>query len=366
MNFIGAKLEILHGRKISFGENESDGSMPIVFVHLNGKIPKYLKLNIISTIRRFPNNQVVLIINRNLNDYRIDGLSVYKYEEDAKWKILEKLLSHPKDFRDNFWLISLARFFALEQLMLDYRNEFMHVESDVLLSKDFPFNNFSKLKETIAYPVVSRERGVASTLYIKNLEIILSLTNFTIEIAKTDSQTSDMIILRKFYNQFKNQVAVLPFGPAHKECYSEYIETDLLSSIVNGAEYFNGIFDGNDIGVYFFGTNPVNLRGRTILRKPIELNYANMRMWQPTYNTDRNFMDIKIDDKSEPIPVYSIHATVKSNSLFSLNRQDRILRLRIKQSMSKSRTILLPNTFLIQLKNAIKRRMKHFLRRNLV
>jgi len=337
--------------------------MPIVFVHLNGKIPKYLKLNILSSIKRFPNNQVVLIVNEKFNNYKINGLTVYEYEEDANWDILETLLSHPKDFRDNFWLISLARFFALEQFMLAYNNEFMHVESDVLLSNDFPFNSFSKLKEKIAYPVVSKERGVASTLYIKNLEIIRCLTNFTLKEAKLDSQTSDMIILRKFYDQFKSQVAVLPFGPAFKEYYRESIELDLFSRIETSAEHFKGIFDGNDIGVYFLGTNPVNLRGVTMLRKPIEYNFAKIENWTPIFNTDRSFMDFKIQETSKVIPVYSIHATVKSNSLFSKNRQSRILKQRINHSMREPRAILLPVIFLIQLRIALSRRIRNFMRK---
>ena len=329
--------------------------MPIVFVHLNGKIPKYLRLNILSSIKRFPNNQVALIVNKKFNNYRINGLTVYEYEEDDNWIILEKLLSHPKDFRDNFWLISLARFFALEQFMLEYDNEFMHVESDVLLSNDFPFNSFSKLKEKIAYPVVSKERGVASTLYIKNLEIIRCLTNFTLEEAKLDSQTSDMIILRKFYDQFKSQVAVLPFGPAFKEYYKESIGLDLFSRIETSAAHFKGIFDGNDIGVYFLGTNPVNLRGRTILRKPIEFNFAKIENWTPTFNADRSFMDFKIQETSQVIPVYSIHATVKSNSLFSFNKQHKTIKLRVNQSQLPERTELNIPVFISQIINRIKK-----------
>ena len=116
-------MQLIYGKEIRFGDNECRGSMPIVFVHLNGKIPRYLQINLKSTIQRFPKNQVVLIINENSTKTRIKGLSVYKYEEDSNWKILHNHLSHPKNFRNNFWMTSIARFFALEQLMLNYKNE---------------------------------------------------------------------------------------------------------------------------------------------------------------------------------------------------------------------------------------------------
>jgi len=354
------ELQLIFGKEIRFGDNESQGSMPIVFVHLNGKIPKYLQINLKSTIHRFPKNQVVLIINEISTKIRITGLTVYKYEEDSKWKILHGYLSHPKNFRNNFWMISIARFFALEQLMQNYKNEIIHIESDVFLSNDFPFKLFANLEKTISFPIVSKERGVSSTLYIKNLKIIQKLNDFAITEAHRNSQTSDMLILRKFYDQFKNQIEVLPIGPAIKECYKESLDSDLFSKMMEGITHFKGVFDGNDIGVYFFGTNPENLRGKTILGKTINFNYANVENWVPIYNSKRNFMDLKIQGEEQSIPIYSIHATVKSSSVFSIEKQKQVIELRLKQSKDGERSELIHSVFMYQIFKYIK---KQFLRK---
>ena len=342
-------MQLLQGKEIEFSINEAEGFMPIVFVHLNSKIPRYLLTNIKSTIQRFPKNKVVLIVNQNTGKTKIKGLVVYKYEEDDNWNSLLNCLSHPKNFRNNFWMTSIARFFALEQLLRSYENEIIHIESDVLLSNDFPFNLFTNSEKEIAFPVVSKERGVSSTLYIRNLQMIRKLNRFVISEANLNSETSDMIILRKFYDKFNNQIEILPIGPGIKEYYKESIDLKLFSEIAYGVTYFNGIFDGNDIGVYFFGTNPENLRGKTILGRLINLNYARVEKWVPIYNYERNFMDLKINNEGPSIPIYSIHATVKSNSVFSIKKQKKVIKLRIKQFRNGERTEIIISVFVYQI-----------------
>lgn len=339
-------------------ENKSFELMPIVFVHLNDSIPEYLKTNIKRNIKFFPKNQIVLIMNQAAEKLEIKGLSVYIYEEDSRWSALESLLSHPKDFRKNFWLTSLARFLALEQFLDKYKKEILHVESDVLLAKDFPFSKLSMMVEPIAFPVVSLERGVASTVYIRNADICKKLNDFAILQANMDSQLSDMLLLRQFYNLFPKEVCILPSGPKNSINYKENIEIDLLNRFVKGIDYFNGVFDGNDLGVFIFGTNPINLRGKSILRSEINLNYAHIRKWQTNYSEKRRFIDMIASDQTV-LPVYSIHATVKTKSIFSINEKNRIMKKRIKQASQPMKNVLHFKVLIKQLRISILKRLRY-------
>lgn len=351
------KIRKIQGKDLNNSRIEPSEFIPIVFVHLNGLIPRYLYLNIERTVKLFPNNRVILLVNSIQKPFDIEGLTIYHYIEDEDWKILSELLKHPQNFRNNFWFTSLARFLVLRQFLINYDNSILHVESDVLLARDFPFTKLSKITESLAFPIVSNERGVASTVYFKNLAAATALVQFTLTEARNKPTLSDMILLRLYYNENKNNVCVLPIGPLGADYYNDHIDNDLLIRISKGVDYFGGIFDGNDIGVYFFGTNPVNLRGRTILRKEIDLNYANVRNWVPKYNRVRKFINILQDEKPE-LPIYSIHAAVKSEELFSFKEKNKIMRKRIKDYNLSSKKELLPKIFISQFKIAFLKRAR--------
>ena len=76
---------------------------------------------------------------------KIEGLEIHRYAPSEEWQRLDHNLSHPKNFRENFWLTSLARFLALEDYLAQSNEEIIHLESDVILAKDFPFSKFSDL-----------------------------------------------------------------------------------------------------------------------------------------------------------------------------------------------------------------------------
>jgi hypothetical protein len=161
-----------------------------------------LALNIARCKTLFPNIPIVLIANRDCNLPRNIEVEVSIYDTGSEWLQLDNNLSHPKDFRENFWLTSLARFLAIEDYLANYPGEILHLESDVILSKDFPFNKFSNLDKPIAFPILSSSQGIASTLYIRNHETAGLLVSLTLEMASKDSKTTDMLVLRSFYNNY--------------------------------------------------------------------------------------------------------------------------------------------------------------------
>jgi hypothetical protein len=293
----------------------------IFFVHLNSPIPLYFRFNIVSTIRKFPNAKVVIIRNDGKSEGIHSNLWHYEYKPGSKSESIENSLSHPKSFRSNFWFSAIQRFDALRSYMESSGEPILHIESDVIVSKDFPLENFKLSTIEIAYPVVAKNRGVASTVFIRNLETAERLIDFTQEACLVNSQTTDMEILANFFEMNPKEVISLAFGPNNAYAYNEKFQ---ISRTLPSFKIFNGIFDGNDIGYFLFGTNPRNKRGISYTRSLIQGNYAKVNKWNFKFDNLRKFINLEFDNDTKPI--YSLHATSKKLTLFHHTTQNYVIR----------------------------------------
>ena len=293
----------------------------IVFVHLNSPVPRYLQLNMISTIKKFPDAKVVLIHNNKKTNQIHSNLWKFEYQPGAISLSIENSLNHPKDFRNNFWFSAIQRFDAL-RLYIEKSNEpILHLESDVIISTDFPLEKFIMSEIKIAFPVVAKNRGVASSVFIRDLETAEKLIHFADETSSVNSNTTDMEILAGFFEENQDKAVMLAFGP---NSASAYDESFILERVLPAFEIFSGIFDGNDIGVYLFGTDPRNARGVSYLGTSIPGNYAQVNKWDFKFDNLRQFINLEFDDTV--IPIYSVHATSKQLTLFFHYTQNYVIR----------------------------------------
>jgi hypothetical protein len=291
-------------------------------VHLNTKIPKYLKRNLVKLSKDFPEHQVVLV--SNLKQKRIPNVLFKQYSEPIQSIEINANLSHPKNFRANFWHSSIARFAYLLKHQTETGIPFLHVESDVILAKDFPIELVGK-NSNLAYPILSKYRGVASVFFSQGAEVLSHYVNFIVTEVRKDHEITDMTALRKYYDLNPERVSVLPAGPATISAYEPEIQKDLFATIESEIKRYEGVFDGSDIGMYLFGTDPRNKLGHSILREEIATTYTRMSEMQFTYNAARDFLDVK--NSGEWIPVYNLHMTCKDTKLFSTNEmQDTFLK----------------------------------------
>ena len=288
----------------------------IVFVHLNSQIPRYLHLNLAGMAKLFPAQKIILVHNQNKINLSIPGVIPFKFEKSQIFLDIEESLSHPKDFRNNFWFTAIGRFEALHQYMKFSGEKIVHIESDVILARDFPFKQFDDLQFDIAFPLVAKNRGVASTLFIRNVESASELVNFSLAACQSQPKISDMEILSKLVSHKDLKILMLPITQAAETSFHETNCYPDLKSLDYGLKKFGGIFDGNDIGVFLYGTNPRNSRGVSTVGQEVIGNFANIRLWRFRYNQSREFIDQISGTKS--IPIYSIHATCKKMSLFWL------------------------------------------------
>ena len=294
--------------------------MKIVFVHFGTRAPKHLILNILRCKKLFSHIPIVLITNRECALPNSIDLEIFFYAPSAEWHQLNRNLSHPKEFRENFWFTSLARFLALENYLTSNEGEIIHLESDVILSQDFPFKNFSSLKKPLAFLILSKNEGIASHLYIRNHESSKALANFSLKLSKEESRTTDMVMLKKFYDLNQNLVQALPTGPLPSHAYRESTSEIVIKDMRLGIDEFNGCFDGADIGIFLYGIDPRNERGKKVMRRSISSNFLNVREIKFKWSKARNFPNVISEFRGVEIPLYSIHVHSKKLALFRISK----------------------------------------------
>ena len=330
--------------------------MNIVFVHLNTTLPRYLRSNIEAHVERFPNHRITVIHNSEVKIPKIRGLDSYLYRPGENWERLESLYLHEKKFRGNFWLTSTTRLCALEEYLSYSGEDLVHLESDVVISNDFPFARLGEIEEDIAFPIISEPRGVASVMYLREIAILQKLNKFVILEAEKDAKTTEMLILRKFYDLYPEEVRVLPIGPKERSSYRQ-LPDNLWTEMQKSHELLGGCFDGVDIGQFYFGTDPRNRRGKILLREDLVQGYANIRDWTLSFSSDRNFPEIAVSSSRVTCKLYSLHLPSKKNALFSSRHQANLFRIAIEESRRPSTTVFSFGTFVSAVVIAISSRV---------
>ena len=289
------------------------------------------------------------------------GIEIHRYTPGDEWQQLDQNLSHPKNFRENFWLTSLARFLALEDYLSRFAGEIIHLESDVILAKDFPFSKFSNLAKPLAFPVLSKTQGIASVIYIRNHESSKCLANFSLQLSEEESRTTDMVMLKKFYDLNQNLVQALPTGPLSSNTYRESTSEKLIQDMRLGIDEFNGCFDGADIGIFLYGIDPRNERGKKVMRSTITSNFLNVREIKFKWSEARNFPNVISEFPSIVIPLYSIHIHSKNLVLFRTLKIHFMLKRGVDEFQLPESNVFVFSTFLQLAVAALGRRLSRAL-----
>ena len=116
--------------------------MYIVYAHFGSQIPSYLLKNLSNVSENSPNHKVVLLSDQSRPRKLKSAVQHMMITHDLVWRQIQGKLQHPKDFRKNFWFTSLIRLYELGKFACLNNCKLIHVESDVILSDDFPFDKF--------------------------------------------------------------------------------------------------------------------------------------------------------------------------------------------------------------------------------
>lgn len=332
--------------------------MQIVFAHFYSRLPKHLVLNLKRAISLFPDHQVCLITDQDTRHLQSFNLKIAKYNPSSSWQEIETILNHPVDFRNNFWFVSLARFIAIAEFSKNSPAPILHVESDVLLAPDFPFHSLSKLEQDYAFPVVSNDLAIASCLYFKSSLAAQTLASFTIKSVNFNTSTTDMHILKNFINDFGGKIQILPSGPYQPSAFKN-ADIEFLKQIKSSISYFDGIFDGFDIGRFLFGDDPRNNRGLSVLRRNDSRTYLDASKIDLLMTKNREFPSVKNISDFTVLPIYSLHIHSKKLNIFREKYTNKLINRAVSKSKNKSRTIFSFSVFLKSLFAALLRRIRY-------
>ena len=330
--------------------------MYIVYAHFGSQIPKYLLRNISNSAENIPNYSVVLLSDQSKSRKLKPSVQYMRVEHDLIWGQIQKKLEHPKDFRKNFWFTSLIRLYELGKFATVSNLKLIHIESDVILSDDFPFDKFLNIEELLAFPVFNQTMGIASTLFINGKEGGKLLMEWCISAAKVNSKTTDMLILGDLFRDHESKIKILPSFVDLKT--DSVFDAELNSQASKNLKQFGGIFDGLEIGQYIFGEDPRNNRGFSLIRKRNPYGFLRIEKSRFEFLNGRSFPYLS-DTQGNLYPVFSMHVHSKNLALFKKNNS-KIIAKYFNDLDLPQKKVLYSRTLINSICAGIKRRAKIF------
>ncbi len=301
----------------------------IVFVHLGTKIPKILSANISWISNIFPNKSITLITDLDIPKNKIlKKVKVYTLQPSSPVFRLNQT-PHALSFRKGYWLHTIRRLLALADWHSNYpETSFLHVESDMLLMKDFPFEKIDSLK-TLAWPNVSDVRDMPGLLFSPNSEASQWLADKLLEQIELYSDTTDMLALRRIAEKY----------PSNHTYFSTMPQRPPQANGALNHKDSAFIFDGLTLGMWFAGEDPRNhwglvVRGKNYIdhcpiTEKLELRKGNQGL------------EARYRDQKDWFGVSNLHIHSKNLGFFSLvwheafiKRNLRFSRLRIRYTFS--------------------------------
>lgn len=185
------------------------------------------------------------------------------------------------------------------------------MEADVWLSPAFPFDTLGKLEGKIAYPLKSFSEGIASTLYISNLDAMQNLITFSEECFRENPLSTDVTILGSFYRRFPEKFENLPTLPKDAQILRTSTNSDLSALLSSNYEKYGGVFDASTLGIHYTGIDPRNNWGfRTLFKTPD----APMDLTLTHFGISDNLP--LLESKCFSSAIYSLHIHSKDERFF--------------------------------------------------
>ena len=311
--------------------------MNLIFIHF-GTAPKHFVLNVEDTCERFPNSRIYVITDlERVNFKKHDNLTVIF--RDVSKRILDyaEITTLPSRFRNGFWLLSLIRLEILAEFVIQSEQPAVHIESDVVISSDFPFDFLENTGKSLAYVRVSEMESIASIVFLKPGKTCEMFASSIFSDFQINPGMTDMKFLSDFQKKYSNLVHELP--------------GDL--SDPNPTSY---IFDGSDFGQYLFGTDPRNARGVRYLNFMNLNTRVSPESYDFYYDEERQFLNIASEGSS--LCLVNLHIHSKLPKMFQSSSRVVMLRKSISPVRRKWRLHLF--VFLRQLQAALLRRLRKY------
>ena len=308
-------------------------ALRIVFIHLGKAKASHLWSNIENILRTQPEISIDVITS-----YKMDGppllnsrINYYVYDESEEVATILDSLSMDKKFRQGFWRFSLERLFVLTAHHKFYPNDsLLHIESDILLLPNFPFDSFQPLTKP-AWLKFDKIRDLAAVLYIPNNIKSIWLTEVMIQEIKSCEEINDMQLLNRISTKYPGEVTILPSSPlATANIFDESTSLDEKEKELVSANFnnFGGIFDPAAFGIWLTGSDPRNNFG-------ITRRFDTKRLLDGETYIDPSKVTLEyslgnglyVNNNGARIKVFNLHIHSKNERLFDEGWEDKLSRL---------------------------------------
>lgn len=338
--------------------------MNIVFAYFGKSAPDYLIKNLNLHAMRFREHQVWFLTNSEMwisgdLDKGVKVFHIDKYQKsDAMIEIFGHISAEKISFRNGYWQLTILRILAVQDFQEKFQEPLIHVEGDVLLMPNFPFEKLKSV-ELVSYPLVNRGYGCASTLYSPSNRELSLLRDFFQKEIQTNNSLTDMDLLGMYQESHPERVFCLPSAPRDPDAFNDWVsghEKDLLS---NGFEFFGGLFDGMTIGQFLLGEDPMNHFGRRpIYRSQSHHSYAPSRS---TFGWEESGPYIKFRDCR--FNIYSLHVHSKDLRVFDKTSGMDLVRKRVLEKSDCVKYEMIPRLMLLLLPSLIEVKCREVLRK---
>lgn len=300
----------------------------IVIVYLNAKLPKYALTNLLNLSRTFPQKEIILItdLDRNIDRATKKGIKTFQVPGILElWPEVSENASHPTAFRAGFWITSIIRFKAIERFMKENtESQIIHIEADVLLLPNFPFEKIINFPAPISYPLVSSELAAASVFIARDFNSIAAFNSKVQDLIIKNPDLTDMTALAEISREHPDLVSILPTMTNVASDWKNSVAGSCKQFSANYS-YFQGVFDAATWGMYFFGTDPRNLRGVKKIGTDFETHAIKAKGHHLRNQENGN---IEIFGNSEiGFKLYNLHVHSKNISIFDYPRKKGKIRI---------------------------------------
>jgi hypothetical protein len=295
--------------------------LTLLFVHLGTKPPEYLLGNILRTQKLFPEQKIVLLTDRNeLNEWSTENkIEFAHYVQDQSFNQIFTFGSFDAKFRGGYWRHTIERMVAINSYHKKFpTSKLLHIESDVIILPNFPFERIALLSE-VHWLRYGPRADIAALMYFPNGE---ATTRFNFHLLEQFQERpgSDMHVLFGLRESLPEYYLTFPIVKRELALSLNREITDLsVEKIENTESNHGGIFDAFGIGVWLFGFDPRNRYGFTKVhtREVIDSGdiYIDASKLEFIFN-DHGELYAKTSE-TKLIPIYNLHVHSKNLRLLS-------------------------------------------------
>lgn len=290
-------------------------------------MPSHVILNVRRLNKLFPEIQITL-----LTDRKDEANSLLQSCKVVEWEpVQHKELRELKEFTNTgelFWLYTTSRLFAFcEYHSVCGSQALLHVESDVLLASNFPFDKLCDI-DRLLWGQYNSVRDVAALLYTPSLEMSKLLEQQMLTQLQNNLSHTDMSLLSAVARNLGSKHAYLPsFNSADSPLINRNSGISEIEIQKNFEMYsfFDGIFDHQTLGMWLDGIDPKHTFGirENLFQGTVISGESYVDSTRVKYFLTQPFQ-ISVKQDSKILNLYSIHLHSKSSQWFMLNNIDEL------------------------------------------